>query len=122
MITGQTLAVNLIALLLTPKQTFAAISVYLLAGLIGLPVFAGGISGPAKFVSPTGGFLIGFLAAGVFVEEFRVRADAVFFASRYGRTKAAGSKVLAGLLIATIIYWAGMGILRNFCRICMGEG
>lgn len=66
-ITGQTLAVNLIALLLTPKQTFAAIGVYLLAGLIGLPVFAGGISGPAKFVSPTGGFLIGFLAAAVLI-------------------------------------------------------
>ncbi len=64
--------------------------------------------------------VIGFLAAGVFVEEFRVRADAVFFASRYGRTKAAGSKVLAGLLIATIIYWAGMGILLLISLGVMG--
>ncbi len=64
--------------------------------------------------------VIGFLAAGVFVEEFRSRADAVFFASRYGRTKAAGSKVLAGLLIATIVYWAGMGILLLISLGVMG--
>lgn len=66
-ITAQTLMVNLIALVLTPRQAAAAMGVYLLAGLIGLPVFAGGISGPAKFASPTGGFLIGFFIAVVLI-------------------------------------------------------
>lgn len=64
--------------------------------------------------------VIGFLAAGVFVEEFRSRADAVFFSSRYGRTKAAGSKVAAGLLMATIVYWAGMGLLLLISLGIMG--
>ena len=37
--------------------------VYLVMGLIGVPVFAGGRSGPGAILSPTFGYLIGFLAA-----------------------------------------------------------
>lgn len=66
-ITAQTLVVNVIALVLPPKQAFSAMGVYLFAGLIGLPVFSGGVSGPSKFLGPTGGFLIGFLAAVVVI-------------------------------------------------------
>jgi len=36
---------------------------YLLLGLIGLPVFAGGVGGIQYIFSPTFGFLIGFIAA-----------------------------------------------------------
>lgn len=64
--------------------------------------------------------VIGFLAAGIFAEEFRSRADAVFFSARYGRTKAARHKVLAGLLMATIVYWTGMGILSLVSLGVMG--
>lgn len=55
--------------------------------------------------------VIGFLAASIFAEEFRSKADAVFFSARYGRTKAAKHKVMAGLLMTTIVYWVGIGIL-----------
>lgn len=64
--------------------------------------------------------VIGFLAAGIFAEEFRCKADAVFFSAKYGRTKAAKSKVLAGLLMTTIVYWAGMGILSLVSLGIMG--
>jgi len=37
--------------------------IYLLLGLIGLPVFAGGGSGPGVLVGPTGGYLLGFVVA-----------------------------------------------------------
>jgi biotin transport system substrate-specific component len=37
--------------------------VYVFMGLIGLPVFAGGRSGPGVVLSPTFGYLIGFIAA-----------------------------------------------------------
>jgi len=37
--------------------------IYLLLGLIGLPVFAGGGSGPGVLVGPTGGYLLGFVLA-----------------------------------------------------------
>ena len=36
--------------------------IYLLLGLVGLPVFAGGGSGPGVLVGPTGGYLFGFVA------------------------------------------------------------
>lgn len=64
--------------------------------------------------------VVGFLAAGIFAEEFRSQADAVFFSARYGRTKATKHKVMAGLLMATIVYWAGMGILSLVSLGVMG--
>lgn len=64
--------------------------------------------------------VIGFLAAGIFAEEFRSRADAVFFSARYGRTKAAKHKMMAGLLMTTIVYWAGIGILSLVSLGVMG--
>jgi len=35
--------------------------IYLLLGLIGFPVFAGGESGPGVLIGPTGGYLVGFV-------------------------------------------------------------
>ena len=42
------------------KGTLSCI-LYLLIGLIGLPVFSGFSSGPGKLLGPTGGYLIGFI-------------------------------------------------------------
>ena len=35
--------------------------IYVLLGLIGFPVFAGGESGPGVLIGPTGGYLVGFV-------------------------------------------------------------
>lgn len=51
----------LMALLLGPRWGLAGIGAYLLAGALGLPVFAGGTSGLARFAGPTGGYLVGYL-------------------------------------------------------------
>lgn len=59
--TLQTLFVALAALLLTPRGALLAMATYLGLGLVGLPVFAGGLAGPAVLVGPTGGYLVGFL-------------------------------------------------------------
>ena len=64
--------------------------------------------------------LIGFLAAGIFADEFSLKADAVFFSCRYSRTKAVRSKILTGLLMTTVIYWTGMALLSVISYTVMG--
>ncbi len=61
MITAQTIAINITALILKPKESFLAVAVYIFLGIFGLPVFSGGTSGLGKLLGPTGGFIIGFL-------------------------------------------------------------
>ena len=55
--------VLLAGLLLGPRGAGASVGVYLLLGSLGLPVFANGAGGLGHFLGPTGGFLIGYLAA-----------------------------------------------------------
>ena len=43
------------------KGTTISYVVYLLLGLVGLPIFSGYTGGPAKIVGPTGGYLVGFI-------------------------------------------------------------
>lgn len=57
----QNMFVLLSALLLGPIWGLACVGVYLLIGLVGLPVFAGGTSGIGKLFGPTGGYLLGYL-------------------------------------------------------------
>ena len=59
-ITLQTVWVYLAGVVLGPLWAGVAFALYLLAGLIGLPVFAGGNAGLGVVLGPTGGFLIGF--------------------------------------------------------------
>jgi biotin transport system substrate-specific component len=59
----QNLFAYLAGLLLGRRWALAAIGIYLLAGAVGLPVFAGGQAGVARFVGPTGGYLVGYLPA-----------------------------------------------------------
>ena len=62
-VTGQTLAVLLVGATLGSRRGALSLLAYLFEGLIGLPVFAAGASGPAYLLGPTGGYLVGFVAA-----------------------------------------------------------
>ena len=66
-ITLQTLFLNLAAALLGGRLGALSQVVYVLIGIIGLPVFAGGKAGFGVVLGPTGGYLIGFIAAGYVV-------------------------------------------------------
>ncbi|MBB5888770.1 biotin transporter BioY [Lactovum miscens] len=68
-ITLQTLAVGLIASLYHVKETFLTMLLYLLLGLIGLPIFAGGAGGFSVIYGPTGGFLVTFLISGTLISS-----------------------------------------------------
>lgn len=66
-----TIMVNLIGLILKPKFAGYTLAVYLLMGLIGLPVYSNGTSGPGKLFGPTGGFYFGFLIAVIVISLFK---------------------------------------------------
>ena len=65
-ITFQTLAVMLTGLVLGPARGFAAVGLYTILGLAGLPIFSQGRSGLGILAGPSAGYIIAFpIAAGV---------------------------------------------------------
>jgi biotin transport system substrate-specific component len=62
-ITGQTFGVLLLGALLGSRRGALTVAGYVAAGVAGLPVFAGGASGVSRLFGPTGGYLLGFIAA-----------------------------------------------------------
>jgi len=64
------LVVLMIGLTYTLKQTFYTLGTFLGLGAMGLPVFAAG-AGLAYLMGPTGGYLIGFLAAALIMSVIR---------------------------------------------------
>jgi len=62
-ITGQTLGVIVVGAALGARRGGAALLVYLLAGLAGLPVFAGFTGTIAAVAKPSFGFVVGFVFA-----------------------------------------------------------
>ncbi len=100
-ITLQTLFVLLAGILLPPAWASASIALYLFAGIIGLPVFAGGTGGFAVIMGPSGGFLIGFFFAALVVSLL----------SGYGRKQTARLPALffidiGALIVGTFIIYA----------------
>lgn len=62
-LTGQTFAVLLVGASLGALRGTVALGLYLVAGIAGVPVFNGWESGPGHVLGPTGGYLVGFIAA-----------------------------------------------------------
>lgn len=73
-ITGQTLGVIAIGAALGARRGAAALTTYLLVGLFGLPVFAGPTAGPMYVLSPSFGFILGFIPAAFVAGWFAERA------------------------------------------------
>ncbi len=97
----QNMFVLLAGLMLGSKWGTISIGLYLFAGTIGFPVFSGGTGGIARLIGPTGGYLIGFLAAayltGISVERFGDR-----WVPR-----------IVGMLVATLVVYAlGVCVLK----------
>ena len=91
----------LAALLLGGRWGFISVCVYLLAGAVGLPVFAGGTGGLGKFVGPTGGYLIGFALAAYIIGTVSERGKGNMFMD------------VLGMLIGTfVIYAVGVSWLK----------
>ncbi len=71
------LAIYITIYVLGTKLGTCSFLIYLLLGLVGLPVFSAFTGGPAKLLGPTGGYIIGFipmaLICGFFIDRFMNR-------------------------------------------------
>lgn len=59
-LTLQTLFVLLAGAFLGKRNGFLSMSLYLVGGIVGVPVFAGASAGPHVLLGPTGGYLLAF--------------------------------------------------------------
>ena len=68
------LGIYFVTSVLGMKLGTASVLIYILMGLVGIPVFTGFTAGPGKLLGPTGGYIIGYvfmaLICGFFVDKF----------------------------------------------------
>ena len=102
----QSLFVLLAAVVLGPRRGTLTVLLFLGMGAVGLPVFAGGQGGPAHFLRPTAGYLLGYLPA----------AAAAGTIAAYGRGRAPAIRrrfdALAAIAGSIIIYAIGVPVLQ----------
>lgn len=98
-----TFVIYLSVYLLSTKYATVSCLIYLLIGLVGLPVFSAFTGGPGKLFGPTGGYLIGYLCIPVIAGSF------------LGRFKR--SKVLRGIgfVLGTVCCY-GLGTIWLVCQ------
>ncbi|MFQ5777099.1 MAG: biotin transporter BioY [Terriglobia bacterium] len=110
-VTGQTFAVLLLGAAYGARRSAASLILYLAAGAAGLPVFApGGLPGVARFLGPTGGYLLAYPAAafllGWLLEHFPGRGWVRWLAA----VLAAEAVIFAGgLAQLTLVLQTGWG-------------
>jgi len=107
-ITGQTFGVLLVAVLLGARRGALALSLYLLEGAAGLPVFAPvGLPGAARLLGPTAGYLWAFPVA-AFVTGWLAERIAEF-SSWSGKARLAGAVLVGHALILSggVLWLAG---------------
>lgn len=103
-ITGQTLALLVVGFSLGRKAATAAVALYLLEGLMGLPVFSGGKTGLATILGPSGGYLLSYLPAAFLLGYF----------SDKGVLKSFWKSAIVALLASVVIYTFGLVQLSLF--------
>ncbi len=103
-VTGQTFGVLLVGALLGSRRGALSLLAYLGEGALGLPVFAGGTGGLVRLAGPTGGYLLGFVAAAFLVGRLCERGWDQ-------RLLTAGAAMLVG---NAIIYLFGLPWLARF--------
>lgn len=116
-ITAQSLGVMLCGTVLGARLGGLAALLYVVLGVIGLPILAGGAGGFGVLAGPSAGFLIGFPVAafviGLIVRNFRVQIGiSAFVASLVG-----GIVVLYALGIAGLALNAGLALDKAFAAM-----
>lgn len=106
-ITVQSLTIILTGLVLGPGRAFAAVGLYVLLGLAGLPIFSGGRSGLGVLAGPSAGYIIGFPLAAAAAGWL-----AVIILRRTARSGNLRAVLLFGAaMISSIVLIHGLGVL-----------
>ncbi|MWG34453.1 biotin transporter BioY [Halomarina oriensis] len=114
-VTLQVLAVFLAGLFLGPVWGSVSMAVYLVAGAVGLPVFAGATAGVGVLFGPTGGYLLSYpLAAGV-IGHLAHGGPSLRSLDDVGLPRLVGSLVAGVVVIYTVgtlglVYFGGLGL------------
>lgn len=114
-VTGQTFAVLMIGALLGARRGGLCVLAYLTEGMIGLPVFALGRAGWPVLLGPTGGYLVGFIAA----------AYITGLLAEMGWDRRVGTTILAMVLGNAAIYAFGLlwlACLMGISRVVLVVG
>lgn len=76
------LAIYFVVSVLGLKLGTLSVIIYILLGLVGLPVFTGFMGGPGKLLGPTGGYIIGYIfmapICGFFVDRWSKKLPICF--------------------------------------------
>lgn len=97
-LTLQTFAVGMVATLLPLSDALTVIAVYLLAGAVGIPVFANFTSGVAVLLSPLGGYLFGFVVYVLVTKACLSLVPANYFGLTSANLLGAASQLVIGAL------------------------
>ncbi|WP_030415527.1 biotin transporter BioY [Streptomyces sp. NRRL S-1448] len=105
-VTGQTFAALLVGTALGARRGLLSLALYALAGMAGMPWFAGGASG---YASPTFGYIVGMLLASGLVGAL-ARRGGDRGALRTAATMAAGTAVIYALGVPYLALSTGMSL------------
>ena len=111
------LAIYLAAYVLGMKACTVSYLIYMLLGMVGVPVFSGFTGGVGKLLGPTGGYLIGFIflaaIAGFFVEKFpaKIYMHVVGMIIGMAICYIFGTAWLAGQLGMSFVAALGIGVI-----------
>jgi len=109
-ITLQTFFVMIGSAYLSKTLAPAALLIYLILGMLGLPVFSGAEGGIEKILGPTGGYLFGFFIASIYISSF-IKKSKNF------------QNIFVNLLIgSTIILILGSLYLSAYFKISLAKG
>lgn len=106
-LTLQTFVVYL-AIRILNKKAVLAVGLYLVAGILGLPVFAANSLGISYLAGPTGGYILGFLIASLVIPFI------------FTNSKSFIKNVVSFLFSSVIIYGLGIIWLVSFYRLNLG--
>ena len=77
-ITGQTLAIGLVVTILGLKYGTYSVLLYIILGVVGLPVFQTFTGGVGIIFGPTGGYIIGFIPAALIIGYYLQKTNMTF--------------------------------------------